>query len=97
MKTPTGFTPGPWAWCNDNTCLYGNENVKESTQDCILHCDGKINAPNNVNASLIATAPELLEACKKMAAYIRENIEDFNDDIVIDAELAISKAQGGKG
>ncbi len=98
MTTKAQHTPTPWAWCNDNTCLYGNENKEKSTQDCILHCDGAINAPNEEDARLIASAPELLEECKEfMTAYMIK--DDEKRQIALfratkSANLAIAKAEG---
>lgn len=43
----------PWAWCNNNTCLF--HQVGPNTQDCILHCD-PINAPSEADAKLIVDA-----------------------------------------
>lgn len=61
------YTPGPWEFCNENTCLY--HPVSSNIQDCILHCASSINAPNMANAQLIATAPELLEILKMIIEY----------------------------
>jgi len=70
-------TPGPWYWSNE----YLTSDNERNTWTLlgfggygILSCDGDANSPHSLgasgeaNASLIAAAPELLEALERLSA-----------------------------
>ena len=89
----TKHTPGPWA-------VYGTLHPGEF----IIHQGGhglavtrRANGSGNANARLIAAAPELLEALRKLVAYVDENVASRDVDPHMDrAEAAIAKATGGE-
>jgi hypothetical protein len=76
-------TPGPWRWLPDE----GNFIVRDNYQRSIvaeIPCQGC----NPADGPLIASAPELLEACK----YVADKLSD--PGLVNVLEAAIAKAEG---
>jgi len=90
------YTPGPWKATT--------RHVTAQETDDRLALDVQINGgnrdDNKANARLIAAAPELLEACKRLLVEVRW--ESMRADIVTDdawanidfAKAAIQKATG---
>lgn len=99
-------TPTPWAWCNNNTCLY--HETSPNTQNCILHCD-PINAPDEANANHIVHCvnvhDELVEVLKEWQSFCKndelstwpyvENGKMYEDisDLLTKTEKALIKVQ----
>lgn len=100
-------TPGPWE-VQDNTELDGVKGqirVDSVTHGCVAICwNGYQQDPQyfddtyKANATLIAAAPDLLEACKYVVRYHREHDsgegELFGLDFVTACISAIHKAEG---
>jgi len=100
-------TPGPWRWSVGNGynsgvyVLRGDDEICEVFYDCDTEA-----LPDRANAALIAAAPDLLEALRKLAnevgalkafeADIRDFIGNSNWAVLMqrlaDADEAISKA-----
>lgn len=93
------YTPGPWKkvsglYANAPTRIWAKQGEMLAE---VTVADGSDFAEHQANARLIAAAPELLEAAKKMVAYIGENaIREFaeagNPGHLLIA--AIDKAEG---
>ena len=101
--TKTAHTPGPWevAYLDHNgQRVVRAEHIEVCT--CWHHSVGSIEKEMEVNARLIAAAPELLEALKKIIARHSElvcsgdcgfwDVEDEEEMKL--ARAAISKAEG---
>lgn len=99
-------TTGPWevkhlpngtvfVW--STTCIVENDRGPSYNQEILSDEDYPT---KEQDAHLIATAPELLEACKYVARYHRENDsgegELFGLDFVTTCIAAIAKAEGHK-
>jgi len=88
-------TPGKWE-------IYHELNVQSEAGDFIASCGVNSNRKNNMeicksNARLIASAPELLEACKhSLNAFARKRDVMTNEEFEATKELnnAIAKAEG---
>ena len=98
MTNKSKHTPGPWYWSNQYKTI-----SREPTWSLIgeggygiLSCDGEENSPHGINnesnASLIAVAPELLEALERMVALFDSGA--WSHANVKDARAAIAKAMG---
>ena len=66
---PAQFTPGPWriSECQLGKKLliqHGNENTLSPIVGSVYHDDGKL--PQHANAALIAAAPAMYEALKRI-------------------------------
>lgn len=93
-KNDGGHTPGPWH-------INGNSGWSDACKDrgnvfeCCLRTGTHIaDDQNEVNARLIAAAPDLLAACE--AEIARHDREDAVSDDEHDAlRTAIAKAKGG--
>ena len=97
-------TPGPWIVdsgpYNEQTGKY----PPVITNECRDICTVESYFPDaGANAHLIAAAPELLEALKKIASYqsggiIKEGTPEFDRNIMIHiARAAIARAESGNG
>lgn len=70
----SGHTSGPWSWSNGYQTMDGRKTWSLIGADGygILSCDGEENAPQDIgdlaNASLIAAAPDLLDALKSIVS-----------------------------
>jgi hypothetical protein len=104
VSTTIKHTPGPW-------CIEPKERVDHPLDVCsvegarVARCNGisAYNTPDvcRANAYLIASAPELLEACRDaltdLRDFIEQCIEDADDSdyaTVRKLEEAIAKAEG---
>ena len=96
------YTPGPWRWSDEHQArdLSDTWSLIGSDGYGILSCDGKCNSPNELNradASLIAAAPELLEALEELSLLMDDvrNGEYTPDHLTTQpARAAIAKAKG---
>jgi hypothetical protein len=91
----TKFTPGPWTakeWCCHaaTTVLSGDTVVAE----CSGH--GRPSADSIADAKLIAAAPEMYEALKDAILLIESYKTARHSDILVNARIAIAKADGGQ-
>lgn len=107
-----GHTPGPWiaaakissvvglpvvaspdgrSVCNV-TCIAYREPVDRKVEG-----DGSFNRESMSNARLIAAAPDLLTACKRLVKAIGIPSSITIGDAVEQAEAAIARAEGEKG
>jgi hypothetical protein len=102
----TGITPGPWEHFDAKNehgeatiSIRGNSEFI-ATMDLMATNGGPYLLPPNAeaNARLIAAAPDLLEACKAIAAHIPENDVDIPTFAGINlariVRAAIAKAEG---
>lgn len=85
----SGHTPGPWTIVGADGYALG---IWSATGEDVVSESGR--APmRQEDASLIAAAPELLEACRSALEYFTET---FKSPEVVAAELrtALAKAEG---
>ena len=100
-------TPGPWKWSNLYLTLDGRPtwSLIGNGGYGILSCDGDGNSPQGLgptgayNASLIAAAPDLLEALRNTRSLLSAFVStEYGDSIAIvtmaQADAAIAKAGG---
>lgn len=93
------YTPGPWALHVDGVLVLGAGPNPQAVVDCETSASPNLRrAEREANARLIAAAPELLEACKRLLT--------FNEELAVDigvsahypsagfARAAIAKAEG---
>lgn len=94
----SGHTPGPWEVCGHD--VRGPYAMGDSERPGLHVCT--VAGGDKDNAHLIAAAPELLAACRKLVEW-HGNRAGFGDDLlpadqqvewVADAMRAISKATG---
>jgi hypothetical protein len=89
-------TPGPWSvQGDDRPGMQWNRHIHSSPNVAVCfmaHSDGKDNARDEANASLIAAAPELLEALQEVVAFCERN--GLQSDAYDTARAAIAKATG---
>jgi hypothetical protein len=92
------FTPGPWRVVN-------GVDVQAGPQGCLAYVStagarGRTLDEARANATLIAAAPLLLEACKAMLPEVIATKEAYGDegrffaDLIAQAERAIARAEG---
>lgn len=87
-------TPGPWTFdypeddrCNVQVWSGPNQRV------CFLaHDDTRANSTGTANGMLIAAAPDLLEACASVWAYLAGNGDPDLRDLADQCRAAIAKA-----
>lgn len=94
-------TPGPWVWNSMRTKLVGPNNEVvlqdgEGMWDLLATAD---NRQAEVNASLVAAAPDLLQVAQRFISEYEENEEDEWSrewqDLASVFRAAIAKATGG--
>jgi len=100
-------TPGPWRIISGDG--ENQRRIISNSQVCtvaLVFSDPKKHKRgepwNHANAHLIAAAPDLLEACESLVAYIERDFDPGNDDRLTGAFLlayekvknAIAKAEG---
>lgn len=85
-KNDVRHTPGPWIVRDYKTSI-GSLHI-DSASDSIVEVLPDINGCTKSNATLIASAPELLEALKKIAMVCTDK---YQADII---DKAIAKAAG---
>lgn len=103
--TATKHTPGPWEISDE--CSISDYRRIRAVNDgqYVCVCDSAIVCAaqkNKANARLIAAAPELLEACINVRAFMGDKPSDDRDStydngvraLIDQLESAISKAQG---
>lgn len=96
-------TKGEWYWALDDEGRPHNLRCKSDDGTLDEHilfagldfADTYAFANSEANAKLIASAPELLEACKKIVRLSDTGIGIF-PNLVRDMRQAIAKAEGGK-
>ena len=88
-------TPGPWKAAEDgvlhNPTIY-QDMTKVSKYPRQIHLKGC----SNEDARLIASAPELLEACKKAKKYLEPILVEPGRSLFWEFVDAIAKAEGGE-
>jgi hypothetical protein len=91
-------TPGPWAWTPmSRSDSYQNGSLDAGTRSVVFH--SACWWPRKADRTLIAAAPELLEACKVEEYAFRVPAGTRADDELKALELlraAIAKAEGSK-
>ncbi len=89
----TTHTPGPWKWDFD---LLGPD--EKPILEIGMGYDGQWGgeSPNDANARLIAAAPDLLAALKKLADHFEAEMRAHNGipPLLFNARAAIAKAEG---
>lgn len=88
-------TPGPWIWANGFKGLYGAGKDNEVLDHA--EYEGMWLGPNaKANASLIAAAPDLLEACKEAIKELEDCLSapSYDWDFYEKLRRAIAKAEG---
>lgn len=98
----SGHTPGPWLALPTVAPRGWNIEARGCTYTVAIARDGTGAPENEANAHLIAAAPELLAACRKLVEW-NGNRAGFAEDLlpadqqvewVADAMRAIAKATG---
>lgn len=88
----TGHTPGPW----ETSEVQGTWDVcRAGGGDMIADLTG--NPRGEVDALLIASAPDLLEACRRLVGISWSQGSLAFDNAVEQARAAIAKAEGKEG
>jgi hypothetical protein len=88
MTETTKYKPGPWT--HDGDCV-------ESNRGTVAETYGFDQEEMEANARLIASAPDLLAACKRAAAAVgsaASHGQYYSDAIEADLKAAIAKAEG---
>ena len=78
MKTQAKHTPGPWIAQKEIVCYKDEDGFFQPLPE------------TEANAHLIATAPELLEACKMGLLALKSSLEKY--PLKTDSENALEKA-----
>lgn len=97
-------TPGPWEWNKCARVMADNRKIRIAdiwNKDWIQQ--GVSEEERNANARLIASSPELLEACKEMLIELekvcflakKDAFEKIETPAMSKAKQAIAKAEGG--
>lgn len=100
MSTNTKHTPGPWAITRYSTSDGQLRIVTDDNQALPLasvnYGDGITMKTTAANARLIAAAPDLLEALKKVLAFAEApvSMSADHDGILAEVRAAIAKATG---
>ena len=86
--------------CEDGLPIVDADGNRLCDMECSLDDDGNPAEINGYDASLFATAPELLASLKEMLGVFEEYAEDFEKGsigkkIVRDAKKVVKKAEGG--
>lgn len=92
------YTPGPWNVQNDFT-IWGAEIGKRIAYVDITHKRGYETEEGKNNAKLIASAPELLEACMAANQCIDDALEIYKRGgslLVLDEAMKSLKNDAGK-
>ena len=91
---PSSFTPGPWDF--DMGALYAyrvRAKTKRGLWKPVAQVGGFFRDDREANARLIASAPDLLEACKlAVKSWFSGEISEVQMEVVLRA--AIAKAEG---
>lgn len=105
QATTARHTPGPWIW-DDNTLRPANPDPDTSSVHSILDADGGYGfllsdvratcAELDADRTLIAAAPELLEALQRLLSWEIARLPVRSEDIAF-ARAAIAKATGQQG
>ena len=93
------YTAGPWTVCEDDAPVLAVKSGEYYIATTHGHI-GKINwtlDDTRANARLIAAAPDLLEALRKIKALTDTGEPDWNDAIGDIARAAIRKAEQSNG
>ncbi len=92
------YTPGPWHLSDDSKTITNGKTAGEWRAVCDLR--GKIDDPGDPawhNASLILSAPELLEALEEASEFVDRHSEDWyraGQVLLAKCRAAIAKATG---
>ena len=91
MNKPAQFTPGPW-YVHSNKIAVGD---RDNDRHIIADIRGMEAFGNPTpDATLIAAAPEMYEALKRMLAWARRVKQNNPGPEVMDALNAIAQAEG---
>ena len=89
-------TPGPWNYQEESDAY--THIVRDSDGKYVCGCSQHTSGDAEANARLIAAAPELLAACKLIAAYVANGDADCRSNTFMAAlqqgNAAIAKAEG---
>ncbi len=96
------FTPGPWIVDNENGVLIRVAISEDALPLALVETRARDRDRALADACLIAAAPEMLEALRKLVKCAQEPPTDSMDRhllnmAVIGADEAIAKATGGEG
>ncbi len=85
----TKYTPGPWKIGGSN-----KRSIFTNDKDCLMIATTEfaLVKEKEANARLIATAPELLEACKLMYKAWEQLLPNLKNGVVQDYGLVLTKA-----
>lgn len=78
MTAKNTHTPGPWSYVKEGNNIVIGKNNPEWNPDIIALIIAKTVGNSEMcqaNARLIASAPDLLEACKEMAQWIADETD----------------------
>jgi hypothetical protein len=92
-------TPGPWRIAPASDYADGSLNVDADTRGYVCLAGFRDDPEARANARLIAAAPDLLEACKRILADIDSNATlafEIDGDALEALDSAITKAEGPK-
>ena len=78
-------------WTMTRGWIYGAE-IYDAEGELVATCLGKTQEESENNASLIAAAPEILEALDSMVDMVEEGLYTY--DVIDEAKAAIKKARG---
>jgi hypothetical protein len=104
MSEQPKHTPGPWYWDDEDALPWTDYDGVEHAPFLVdrnghyVMSGSDIRIPSEANARLIAAAPDLLEALKKLlieCRYMMENGDMMDNRVeILIAEAAIAKAEG---
>lgn len=92
-------TPGPWRWAHNSAssekiaCIDVSADRGEEYGESVAYCQGRPDT-TNANAALIATAPDLLEALRRLLMHRRTATDAAFEQDKAFALTAIAKAEG---
>ena len=82
-----------WTWRDARTETCSMFYLESEEEGCILEVTA-VTAEDNPDLNLIASAPELLEACQHVADNLRQESPEVWEHEIAHLEEAINKARG---